>query len=78
VHSFPEDRNGLRDNYQAVGGGINGYLIPRTNMAKLQADFTYVPDPISSTWAEASDNSAVLLTQRASQWALRTQLVLAY
>jgi len=77
-HSYPSDRNGLRDDYQAIGGGINGYLIPRTNMAKLQADFTYVPDPISSTWAEASDNAAVLFTESKSQWALRAQIVLGY
>ena len=78
VHSFPDDRNGLQDNYQAIGAGINGYLIPGRNMAKLQADFTYVPDPIAATWAQASDNSGVLLTNSGSQWALRTQLVLAY
>jgi len=77
LHSVPDDRNGLRDNYQGVGGGINGYLVRRTNMAKLQADFTYVPDPISTTWAEASDNAAILQTERQSQWALRAQLVLA-
>jgi hypothetical protein len=78
VHSFPDDRNGLQDNYQAIGAGINGYLIPGRNMAKLQADFTYVPDPIASTWADASDNSGVLLTETDSQWALRLQLVLGY
>jgi len=78
VHSFPDDRNGLQDNYQAIGAGINGYLIPGRNMAKLQADFTYVPDPIASTWAEASDNSGVLSTESGSQWALRLQLVLGY
>jgi hypothetical protein len=78
VHSFPDDRNGLRDSYQAFGAGINGYLIPGTNLAKLQADFTYVPDPIASTWAEESDNSGVLLTESDSQWALRLQLVLSY
>lgn len=78
VHDFPADRDQLRDDYQAIGGGINGYLIPRTNMAKVQADFTYVLDPISSTWAQASDNSAVLQTRSESQWALRAQLMLAY
>jgi hypothetical protein len=78
VHSFPDDRNGLPDDYQAFGVGINGYLLPRTNMAKLQADFTYVPDPIASTWADASDNSGVLLTESDSQWALRLQMVLSY
>jgi hypothetical protein len=78
THSFPDDRNGLRDDYQAFGAGINGYLIPHSNMAKIQADFTYVPDPIAATWAEGSDNSGVLLTETDSQWALRAQLVLAY
>jgi hypothetical protein len=78
VHSFPDDRNGLRHHYQAVGGGINGYLVPRTNIAKVQADFTYVPEPISSTWAQASDNAAILATETASQWALRAQLVLSF
>jgi hypothetical protein len=78
LHSFPDDRNGLRDSYQAFGAGINGYLLPGTNQAKLQADFTYVPDPIASTWAEESDNSGVLLTEGDSQWALRLQLILAY
>jgi hypothetical protein len=78
VHSFPDNRNGLRDDYQAIGGGINGYLLARSNRAKIQADFTYVPDAISSTWAEASDNAATLQTQRDKQWSLRTQLMLAY
>ena len=78
VHSFPDDRSGLEDGYEAIGAGINGYLIPRTNMAKLQADFIYVPDPIASTWAQASDNSGVLQTESGSQWALRLQLVLSY
>ena len=78
VHSFPDDRDGLHDHYQAIGGGINGYLLPRTNIAKVQADFTYALDSISSTWAEASDNAATLQTQREGQWALRTQLMLSY
>jgi hypothetical protein len=78
IHSFPTDRDGLRHDYQAVAGGINGYFVPGTNLAKLQLDFTYVPDPISSTWAQASDNAGLLQTQSESQWALRTQLVLGY
>ena len=61
-----------------MAGGINGYLVPRANVAKLQAEFQYVPDPIASTWAQASDNSGIQQTQSQSQWALRTQLVLAY
>lgn len=77
VHSFPDDRNGLQDDYQAVGIGINGYLLPRTNSAKLQADFIYVPDPIATTWADAGDNSGVLQTVTDSQWTVRVQLVLA-
>ena len=47
-------------------------------MAKLQADLTYVPDPIATTWAEGSDNSGLLQTESGSQWALRLQLVLSY
>jgi len=78
LHDFPDDRNGLEDDYQAIGAGINGYLIPRANMAKLQADVTIVPDPIAATWAEASDNSGVLQTESGSQWAVRLQLVLSY
>jgi hypothetical protein len=78
VHSFPDDRNGLQDNYQAIGAGANYYLIPNTNVAKLQADFTYVPDPIAATWAQAGDNAGVLLTQTNNQWATRLQLVMSY
>jgi len=77
-HSFPDDRNGLLDSYRAVGAGINGYLIPRSNQAKVQTDFTYVPRPITSTWAEGSDNSGVLRTESGNQWAIRLQLGLSY
>jgi hypothetical protein len=78
IHSFPSDRDDLRKDYQALGAGINGYLIPRANVAKVQADFIYVPDPTASTWAEESDNAGVLYTEREAQWALRAQLMLAY
>ena len=78
IHAYPSDRDGLRDDYQAIGAGINGYLIERTNIAKVQADFLYVPDPIASTWAESSDNAGVLYAERERQWTLRAQLMLAY
>jgi hypothetical protein len=77
-HVVPQERDGATDDYQAVGAGINGYLVPRTNFAKFQADFLYVPDAIASTWAAPSGNNGVLDTTEGRQWSLRMQLVVGY
>jgi hypothetical protein len=78
IHSFPTDQEGVRDDYQAFGLGINGYLVPRTNYAKLQADFLYEPQKIASTWASPSDNAGTLETEITRQWTVRVQLMLSY
>jgi hypothetical protein len=78
IHSYPTNRGELRDDYQAVDVGINGYLTKRANYAKVQLDFLYVPQPIAQTWADASDNAGTLKTELDAQWTLRTQLVLSY
>lgn len=78
IHSYPQRDGGLLEDYQAFGVGINGYLVPRTNYAKLQADFLYVPRSVANTWASPSDNSGVLSTEVGRQWSFRTQLVLSF
>ncbi|HEX6245599.1 MAG TPA: porin [Polyangiales bacterium] len=78
IHTFPSRPDGLLDNYQGVGVGINGYFVPRTNYAKLQLDFLYIPRAVANSWASASDNSGLLQTELNRQWTLRTQLMLSY
>jgi hypothetical protein len=60
--------------FHEFGVGINGYLVPRRNLAKLQLDFLYVPLPIDPSLAASSSNSGTLPTERGAQWAMRLQL----
>jgi hypothetical protein len=60
--------------FHEVGVGINGYVVPRRNLAKIQLDFLYLPLPVDPSLAASSSNSATLPTERGAQWAMRLQL----
>jgi hypothetical protein len=60
--------------FHEVGVGINGYVVPRRNLAKLQLDFLYLPLPIDPSLAASSSNSGTLPTERGAQWSMRLQL----
>jgi hypothetical protein len=77
VHSQPPFANAATQPFHELGVGVNGYLIPRRSLSKLQLDFLYVPLPINATQAASSSNSGLLPTDRGAQWALRLQLTAA-
>jgi hypothetical protein len=74
IHAQPPFRSPATDAFHEFGAGINGYVIPNEQLAKLQLDFLYVPQPVNSTLAVSSSNSGVLATDRGSQWAVRVQM----
>jgi hypothetical protein len=74
IHAVPPFHGPATKVFHEFGVGINGYVIPNQNLAKLQLDFLYVPQPINATLAASSSNSGVLPTERGSQWALRMQV----
>jgi hypothetical protein len=74
IHAEPPFHSAATKVFHEFGLGINGYVIPNENLAKLQLDFLYVPQPVNTTLAGSSSNSGVLPTERGSQWALRMQV----
>jgi hypothetical protein len=73
-HAMPPFEGPATRPFHELGAGINGYLIPRRTLAKLQLDFLYVPLPIDPSLATSSSNAGILPSERGEQWALRLQL----
>jgi hypothetical protein len=74
LHAMPPFASSATRPFHEFDIGINGYLVPRRTLAKVQLDFLYVPLPIDASLATSSSNAGILPTQRGEQWALRLQL----
>jgi hypothetical protein len=74
LHAVPPFGNTSTHAFHEFGVGVNGYVVPRRNLAKLQLDFLYIPGGINNSLASSSSNGGLLSTDRGEQWALRVQL----